>query len=381
MKAGVDLLHSRYDGTSASRPVLIEDSNGTLVRRLDFDASSQQNVSTTDLALFAQDRFEPSTQWYVEVGGRIDRDGVLDHLNVTPRVGGGVLFGESGNAVLRGGFGLFYHRTPSIVGAFDEFDGFTETRFESDGVTPAAAPIYFKHVFGLDLRPARAATWNVSYDHRLSRRWSFHGSVLARDGSHELVVDPVLTTTSAELLLRGDGTSRYRDAEAGVHFTQSTVLDVDATYVRSSAHGDLNAITTFFDAIRSPVIGESAYAPLGSDIPNRLLVRGRLAPTARWLLLSVADWYTGAPYSTVDGALDYLGPRNGYRFPNAFRLELGAEKRVRIRKWDPWIGVRVFNALNSFLPTDVQGNVASPAFGNFYNSEFRRVRLQFRFAR
>src|SRR5262245_11779509 len=115
MKAVVDLLHSRYDGTSVSRPVLIEDSNGTLVRRLDFDAASQQGVSTTDLALFAQDRFEPSTRWYVEVGGRIDRDGVLDHVNVTPRVGGGVLFGESGNAVLRGGFGLFYLRTPSIV--------------------------------------------------------------------------------------------------------------------------------------------------------------------------------------------------------------------------------------------------------------------------
>jgi hypothetical protein len=38
MKAGIDLLHSRYDGTSASRPVLVADSNRTLVRRLDFDA-------------------------------------------------------------------------------------------------------------------------------------------------------------------------------------------------------------------------------------------------------------------------------------------------------------------------------------------------------
>jgi hypothetical protein len=381
MKAGIDLLHSRYDGTSASRPVLIADSNRTLVRRLDFDAPAQQNVSTTDLALFAQDRFEPSTRWYMELGGRIDRDGVLDRVNVTPRAGAGVLFGENGNAVLRGGYGLFYHRTPSIVGAFDEFDGFTETRFGADGVTPLAPPIYFTHVMSPDLRPSRAAIWNVTYDHRLSRRWSLHGGVLARNGSHELIVDPVRTATSGELQLRGDGRSRYRDAEAGVHFTQSTRLDLNATYVRSSARGDLNAITTFFDAVRSPVIGSNAYAPLGSDIPHRLLVRGRVAPTDRWLFLGVADWRTGSPYSTVDAALDYVGLRNAFRFPAAFNLEVGIERRVKIRKWDPWIGVRVFNALNRFLPTDVQGNVASPAFGNFYNSEIRRLMFQFRFAR
>jgi hypothetical protein len=151
--------------------------------------------------------------------------------------------------------------------------------------------------------------------------------------------------------------------------------------VRSSARGDLNAITTFFDAVRSPVIGANAYAAMGSDIPHRLLARARLAPTARWLFLGVADWHTGSPYSTVDATRDYVGPRNAYRFPTAFNLELGIERRVRIRKWDPWLGVRVVNALNSFLPTDVQGNVASPAFGNFYNSEIRRLMLQFRFAR
>src|SRR4029453_14117537 len=146
MKAGIDLLHSRYDGTSASRPVLVADSNRTRVRRLDFDAPARQGVSTTDLALFAQDRFEPGSRWYVELGGRIDRDGVLDRGNVTPRAGAGVLFGDTGNGVLRGGYGLFYHRTRAIVGAFDEFDGFTETRFAADGVTRLAPPIYFTPV-------------------------------------------------------------------------------------------------------------------------------------------------------------------------------------------------------------------------------------------
>src|SRR6185369_14774716 len=106
--------------------------------------------------------------------------------------------------------------------------------------------------------------------------------------------------------------------------------------------GDVNAITAFFDTVRSPVIGSNAYASLGTDIPHRLLVRGRLAPTDRWLFLGVADWHTGSPYSIVDAALDYVGLRSAFRFPTAFSLELGIERRVKIRKWDPWIGVRVF---------------------------------------
>src|SRR5206468_733204 len=100
------------------------------------------------------------------------------------------------------------HRTPSIVGAFDQFDGFSETRFAADGVTPLEAPVYFAHVTSEDLRPSRAAIWNVTYDHRVSRRWSFHGGVLARTGTHELIVDPQRTTTGGTLSLRGDGRSR-----------------------------------------------------------------------------------------------------------------------------------------------------------------------------
>ena len=50
----VDLLGSRFDGSSASRPFVVEASDGTPVRRIDFGPPSVQQVSTTDVALFAQ---------------------------------------------------------------------------------------------------------------------------------------------------------------------------------------------------------------------------------------------------------------------------------------------------------------------------------------
>ena len=70
-KVGFDLLHNRYEGTSASKPVLIERSDGTLARRLDFDGPSVESVHSTDFALFAQDRFQPTSRWYIEFGGRV----------------------------------------------------------------------------------------------------------------------------------------------------------------------------------------------------------------------------------------------------------------------------------------------------------------------
>jgi hypothetical protein len=79
--------------------------------------------------------------------------------------------------------------------------------------------------------------------------------------------------------------------------------------------------------------------------------------------------------------LDFVGPRNDRRFPAYVRVDLGVEHRFTFGKYRPWIGVRVDNALSSFLPSDVQANISSPAFGTFYNSEYRQFRIQVRFER
>ena len=62
-------------------------------------------------------------------------------------------------------------------------------------------------------------------------------------------------------------------------------------------------------------------------------------------------------------------------------MDAGLEHRFAIGKLRPWIGIRVDNALGSFLPSDVQANISSPAFGTFYNTEYRQVRIQVRFER
>jgi Carboxypeptidase regulatory-like domain/TonB dependent receptor len=381
-KAGFDVLYSRYQGTSASRPVLIERSNGTLARRLDFTGPSAQSVDSADVALFAQDRFQPNARWYLEFGGRLDRDGIVDRLNLTPRVGTAILLNESGTSVLRGGFGLFYERTPSTVGAFQQFESALDTRFAADGQTPVGEPVRFVHTTAPELETPRSRTWDIGLDQRINERWSIRAGVIDRSGDHELVVDPVRGRTTGALTLSSTGRSNYREEEIGVHFTHGPAAEVNASYVHSTARGDLNTLTNYYDAVMWPIVGENAYAPLYGDVPHRLLVRGRVMPTPRWLLLGILDWRSGMPWSAVNEYLDFVGPRNElFRFPAYARTEVGIEHRFKIFKLQPWIGVRAYNAFAAFLPVDVQANVTSPFFGTYYNSEYRQLRLQFRFER
>src|SRR5439155_22188001 len=135
------------------------------------------------------------------------------------------------------------------------------------------------------------------------------------------------TETAGEFLLESTGRSSYREAEATVRFTHGSNVDVNVSYVRSAATGDLNALTNFFDSIMCPVIGANAYGPANADVPHRPFVRGRAMPTPQWLVVGILDWRSGLPYSVVNEALDFVGPRNDRRFPSYLRLELGLERR------------------------------------------------------
>jgi len=377
-KVGLDALAAGYDGTSDSRSVLVERTDGSLARRLDYTGASRQSVGNIDIAAFAQDRLQLSRRWTIEFGGRIDQDDIVERINVSPRIGTALQLTESGSTVVRAGFGLFHGRTPSTVGAFGSFPGYVESRYGADGMTPAAAPVHVVLLAAPNLETAYSRTWDVGVDYRLSPDWSFHADVISRDGRGEYIVAPSTTTTAGELRLSSDGRSSYRDLELGVHFTRGSRMDVEALYDWSAARGDLNELTTFFDSVVAPVVGANAYAPLGVDLPQRLFTRGRLLFTPRLLALAVFDWKTGAPFSVVNEMLDFVGSRNDRRFPNYARLELGLEYQAQLFRWKPWVGMRVANVFDAFLPGDVQANTNSPSFGRFFNSEDRHFRVYIR---
>jgi hypothetical protein len=380
IRFGVDLMRSAFDGTSNSSSVQIRRDDGTLARSLAFSGPASQTVAGTDVAAFAQDRVQPASRLLLEFGGRVDRDGVLGRTNATPRVGAVWLLNGQGSALLRGGFGLFYERTPSIAGAFGQFETTTDARYAVDGVTLLGSPAVYTHVAAPELATARSATWNLSYEQRLTPAWSLHAGVLDRQGNHELIVQPVVNAASAELLLTSDGRSSYRGADVTVRYAPRPQLDVNATYVRSSAYANLNAYAMFFDNIRGPVIGADAYAPTASNAPHRFITHARAIVRDTWLLSSIVEVHSGFPYSAVTDTLDWAGARNlDYHFPTVALVDVDIERKVKFFKWRPFVGLRVYNALNAFVPTEVQANLSSAAFGSFYNSQPRRFRVQVNF--
>ena len=166
-----------------------------------------------------------------------------------------------------------------------------------------------------------------------------------------------------------------------MHFTRGSTADVNVTYARSAARADLNALTNYFDKVLWPIVGANAYAPAPADAPNRLLARGRVMPTPRWLLLGIFDWRSGLPYSVVNDTLDFVGPRNSAPLPDLRGSRPASSAASRSSNSSRGSACACGTLWNSFLPTDVQANLGSPAFGTFYNSEYRSFHIQVRFER
>ena len=354
----------------------------TLARSLVYSGPAWQRVTSTDVAPFAQDRVQPLPRLLLEFGGRVDRDGVLERVNATPRLGAVLLVTPRGTAAIRAGYGLFVERTPSIAGAFDQLDMSTETRFAADGMTPLGPPVLYRHVMAPDLQVARSATWNVQYDQRLMKGLSVRLGALSRKGTNELIVNPLGNpdTGPVDLRLSSTGRSDYSETEATVRYAPTRQIEFSGSYTHSTAQANLNAYTAFFDNIRWPIIGQDQYAPTASYVPNRLIASTRTVFANRVLVSSILEVHSGFPYSVVNDMLDWVGPRNQqFYFPTFVMLDLDVEHRFTFIKGKPWIGLRAFNALNRFSPTEVQNNLLAPTFGSFYNSYGRQLRLQVRF--
>ena len=174
-----------------------------------------------------------------------------------------------------------------------------------------------------------------------------------------------------------------RGARRACTSPQGHGIDLNVSYARSSARGDLNSLANYFDAMMWPIIGQNAYAPANADVPNRLLARGRAMPTDRWLVIGIFDWRSGLPYSVVDENARFRraqerGPPLSGLCPHRARRSSTASRSFTISRGSAFAPTMRSDV---FLPTDVQANLASPAFGTFYNSEYRQFRIQVRFER
>jgi hypothetical protein len=368
IKLGGDVLQVSYDGMSVSSPVNVRREDGTLFQHVGFGLPTQQHVSSTEMALVAQDHWRMNDRALVEFGARVDRDGVLNRTNVTPRIGGVLGIQPEGRTVARGGIGLFYDRTPLNIGAFESFEPRTITQYASNGVTPVGTPITFVNRAADGLRTPYGRIWNIELDHRVDEHWSFKVNHLRRAGHHEFIVTPVVSGSASEILLTTTGESRYVETELSARFAHGEHIETTVSYVRSKGQADLNNFDQYFGNARDPVVRPNQYGLVNTDTPNRVLIRGSYLLPWKIQFDPLLDLRNGFPYSMMSEAQTYVGQRNGAgRFPTFASFDFSASRPVKVWKYRATIGVRLFDALGRFNPRDVQQNVASPAFGRFFN--------------
>lgn len=364
LKAGVDLLHASFDGTSVSRPVEIRAADGTLRELLRFPRPAALSQASTELGLYAQDLWRLSDRVLIDGGVRLDRSS-LTRAVLSPRVGAILSVRADGRAILRGGIGRFTERTPLLAGAFAAFEPVEVTSYAPTGsATSLLTP------WRGALAPARAVVWNLQYDYKFDDRTGMRVNHLRRSGRHQLIVEP----ENDVLRLSSTGRSRYHETEVTLRHARSDSRQASLSYVYSRSEGDLNAFDLLYGNIRTPVIRANAYGRTAVDVPHRLVA---LVATevGRWRVAPLFEVRSGFPYSPVDDAQQFVGPRNTRRFPVFTSLDLTINREILVRGKRVRIGARGSHVLRNRAPRDVQLNTADPQFGTFYNSIVPRVGL------
>jgi hypothetical protein len=365
-KFGLDLLNNRYDGQNWSRPVNVQRADGSLSQRITFSDPTKQNISATDVAVFAQDRWRPSDRLLLELGLRLDRDGVLGRNNLAPRTGFVFSLKPEGKSVIRGGAGLFYDRTPLTVGAFE----FLETRtveFFDQQQNLTGPPVDYPNQKAKGLHTPYSFTWNLEYDHRITDKVTFKTNFLRRKGFHEYLIDP-FEGPNPQLRLDSRGRSQYQEWELTTRYQINPESHLLFSYVLSEALQDLNDLDTYFGNFRRPLIRPNEYTYADFDARHRFIFQGTAYLPKEWILSPVLEIRSGFPVSHTNEEQFYVGLRNrAGRFPHLAALDIDLQKWFKIGRWKTRIGVRFFNIFNKFNPRDFQGNIDSPSFGTFYN--------------
>jgi hypothetical protein len=391
VKVGGDFVHRSYHGSSLSHPVQLLRPDGTLAARLEFSGPASLAAEDTETAAFVQDHWMFKENLAVDVGLRFSGQTIGERALFAPRMGMVYSPGRGGKTIFRAGVGIFNDRVPLLAGDFTNNPTRTVQFFDAAGL-PQGAPLVFQNAYvqvdekgrriippGRDLGSTPYnLTWNLELNRELLPHVVVRFSYLTSRTFDEFVMDPLALPGSTPIfLLTNTGGTRYHEFESTLRVRASARADLNFSYVRSLARGNLNTLTQVYVPFEQPVIRRDFYADLPSNIPHRVVAWGRFKLPREVTLSPLLDVHSGFPYSAVDVLQNYVGAANSRRFPIFLSLDLRMTKdfRVPITSWLKKhkfrVDFTVFNLTNHANPRDVYANVASPNFGSFLGYQHR----------
>ena len=387
MKVGGGINYITFDGRNTSNTVRVLRGDGTRSQQLDFIGNGQLSRNQTQILAYFEDSWSVNRRLKLEYGVRYDRNNVTSENNLAPRVSFAFLPLLDGRTVIRGGIGLFYDDVDMNVATFTQLQDRVLTRFGPDGQELIGLP-QLQRLALLDpkLRTPRSINWNLQVDREWIKNLFVRVGYQQRQGRREFVLNPIEQNGESILGLNNSGSSRYRELEVTARYRFREHDEFIASYVRSSAIGDLNDFNSYFGNFENPIIRVNERSRLPFDAPNRFLFRGDLQAKYGITLAPVLDVRTGFPFSLIDENRNFVGPRNrAGRFPTFVSLDMQVTKTISLpgpfSKYRAHLGLKVFNLTNHFNPRDFQNNLASDSFGNLSNGVGRAFGTRISFSK
>ncbi len=375
LKVGFDFSHSSYDGRQQFSPVDIVGGTGSTLERIEFGSPTAFTINQNEFAWFVGDQWRVWPRLTLDLGLRFDTDTVTGSTHAAPRGGLTLALTRDRKTLFKAGGGLFYDRVPLNIPAFPSFPDRTVVTFDPAGQVVSSIP--YSNVITGGLKNPRSGTWNAELDRQVTDHLLVRAAYQQRNTVDDLILSPVTSDKGNFLSLANQGRDFYREFQLTGRY-EIGHNTVNASYVRSKATGDLNDFNQFFGNDPQPVIQPDARAPLAFDAPNRFLAWGQFLAPWKMTVMPVFDIHTGFPYSVVNEDRDFVGPRNEQRFRRFESLDVQVFKEFAVpfrgKEHKVKLGFGVFNLFNYFNPRDVQNDLDSPRFGQFFNGPNRTFR-------
>jgi hypothetical protein len=232
--------------------------------------------------------------------------------------------------------------------------------------------VTFSHIIASPLRTPEGIIGNVEWNQRFGRRVLVKANFLKRTGTREFLLDP--DPVRGVVVLSSNGESRYRELEVTGRYLGGARRDLTVSYVRSHGTSDLNTYDQFYGNLRSPILRPNERNLIPVDVPNRLIVQGTIGFPGQWDFVPVLEIRSGFPFSAINEYQDFVGERNrAGRLPAVRTLDFSLARPWRFKKYRFRAGLKIYNVFGSSADRDVQNNLTSPNYGQFYNPIERSV--------
>jgi hypothetical protein len=392
IQIGSVLGHSENEGQFYARPVLIQNTSGQTLQRINFVGGRPFDLTDFEPAVFVQDHWVVNPHLALDLGVRYEEQTITATTRTAPR-GGFVWSPDSGKTTVRGGMGIFYDSVPLDIYAFNSYPSQLITTYRPDGL-PIGPPIHYINLTDqavqskfpfIDRRDKTgnfapySIAWNLEGERILSRMLTVRLKFLQSWQDGMITLAPELVDGRHAMVLGSGGSAETRQLEFTSRIGAEANRQFYFSYVRQYAYGDLSSASNYLGNFPFPVVRSGLIGALPSEIPNRFLLWGTYSLPKKFMVNPHLELRNGFPYQPTDVLQQWVqttGPQ--YRYPRYFSADVAVAKDFQVRQEHAVrLTLTVQNLTNHFNPLQVHSNTGDPQYGQFFGNWDRKYLLDF----